>query len=111
MTSPKLIVVLGATGNQGSSVINTYLNQGRYQWKIRGVSRDISSDKAQTLTARGVEMVKGDLNDRSSLNAAFTGAHALFVVSDYWGTFGSLAASTPDPNDPALYLRTAEIQR
>ena len=111
MSSPKSIVVLGATGNQGSSVINSYLDQGHSQWRIRGVSRNTSSDKAQALTKRGVDVVHGDLNDRSSLDAAFAGAHVIFIVSDYLGTFASLAASSSNPNDPSLYLKAAGTEK
>ena len=82
LKSSKLLVVLGATGNQGSSVAHTFLTIPG--WRIRGVSRSPSSDAAQSLSSKGVEIVKGDLNDVDSLVAAFTGANAIYAVTDFW---------------------------
>jgi len=81
MSSQKLIAVLGATGNQGGSVIKTFLEQPQY--KIRGLTRNTSSDKAKALAQNGVEMVAADLEDKASLEAAFADAHIIFIVSDY----------------------------
>ena len=60
MTSKKVVVVFGATGNQGGSVINSILNDPRasQQFSVRGVTRDPSSSKAKSLAARGVECVE-----------------------------------------------------
>lgn len=59
MSSSKLFTVFGATGNQGSSIINSILNhpQLSQEYKLRGITRNVSSDKAKALTDRGVEMV------------------------------------------------------
>lgn len=65
----KTIAVVGATGAQGGSVISTLLAEGTY--KIRGVSRNVLSDKSQALTAQGVEMVQADLDDEAALVKAF----------------------------------------
>jgi len=109
MSSKKLIVVLGATGNQGGSVVNTYLEQP--QWKVRGLTRNTNSDKAKVLAERGVEVVTADLDDKSSLESAFAGAHAIFIVSDYWGTFGALASTAKPEEIDSLYLKVAEIEK
>lgn len=55
----KIITVFGATGNQGGSVINTILSHPELskQFDLRGVSRNLSSDKAIKLKAKGVDMV------------------------------------------------------
>ena len=58
-------------------------------WKIRGISRDPS--KAQSWTDKGVEVVKGDLNDKESLVAAFKGADAIFSNTDFWTQFDNPA--------------------
>ncbi len=89
MTNAKLIVVLGATGNQGGSVVETFLNDPT--WKVRGVTRNQFSAKAQSLLNRGMEVVQADMNEPDSLSAAFKDANALFAVSDFWGIY----------NDPA----------
>jgi uncharacterized protein YbjT (DUF2867 family) len=55
----KLITVLGATGNQGGSVIAQLLNDPSIakEFKIRGITRDTSKPAAQELAKKGVEVV------------------------------------------------------
>jgi uncharacterized protein YbjT (DUF2867 family) len=65
----KLVVVVGATGGQGGSVINRLLADGSY--RLRGITRDIQSKGAQALAAKGVEMVTADLNNQQSIITAF----------------------------------------
>lgn len=65
----KLVVIIGATGGQGSSVLKSLLANPNY--KIRGVTRNTSSPQAQALVAKGVEMVSADANDVESLVGAF----------------------------------------
>lgn len=59
MSNKKLITVFGATGNQGGSVVQIFLNDPklRNDWSVRGVSRNAASDSSKGLTAQGVEMV------------------------------------------------------
>jgi putative NADH-flavin reductase len=64
-----LLTVIGATGTQGASVIDAALKAGTY--KIRAITRNPSSTKAQSLAAQGVEVVAGDLNNEESLVKAF----------------------------------------
>lgn len=109
MTDKKTIVVLGATGNQGGSVVNTLLRDSK--WNIRGVTRNINSEKAKKLASRGVEVVAADLNDRESLDAAFAGAQAIFIVSDFWGIYRDPAnASKPAEGEP-LNLWAARTEK
>ncbi|KAL9102109.1 MAG: hypothetical protein Q9187_009164 [Circinaria calcarea] len=79
----KLIVIIGITGNQGASVADVFLKESG--WKIRGISRN--PDKAKNWTEKGVEIVKGDLNDIDSLISAFKGATAIFGNTDFWQLF------------------------
>ena len=81
----KLIVVVGASGHQGGSVVSTFLSERG--WRIRGLTRNRNSPAAQALSARGVEMVNADLDNVASLTAAFQGAHAIFSVLDFWTGF------------------------
>lgn len=67
--SRKLVVVVGATGGQGGSVVNRLISDDTY--RIRGISRNIQSSGAKDLRARGVEMVSADLNEPESLDVAF----------------------------------------
>jgi uncharacterized protein YbjT (DUF2867 family) len=64
-----IITVIGATGVQGGSVIDAALKSGIY--KARAITRNINSDKAKALAARGVELATADLNDEQSLIKAF----------------------------------------
>ncbi|KJY02551.1 NmrA-like family protein [Zymoseptoria brevis] len=89
MTSKKVIVVFGSTGNQGGSVINTVLSHSELasKYALRGVTRDASSPKSQALASKGVEMVTANVNDPSSLGAAVKGAYGVFAVTDFWSIF------------------------
>jgi uncharacterized protein YbjT (DUF2867 family) len=55
----KVITVFGATGQQGGSVIRTILQDENLskEFKIRGVSRDLSKPQSQALASQGVELV------------------------------------------------------
>jgi hypothetical protein len=81
----KLVVVLGATGGQGNSVIDAFLKDDEYT--VRGVTRQTHSAKAQALTKRGVEMVVGDVHDEKSLAQAFVGAFAIFAMTNFFEPF------------------------
>lgn len=63
-TPSKLLVVFGATGNQGGSVIRSVLADPRTakEFKVRGITRDPSKPNAQALAAKGVEMVSVSLS-------------------------------------------------
>uniref|UniRef100_A0A060TD84 ARAD1D41052p n=1 Tax=Blastobotrys adeninivorans TaxID=409370 RepID=A0A060TD84_BLAAD len=81
--SAKLLVVTGATGNQGGSVINSILRDPELsqKYKIRAVTRNSSSSKAKELALKGVEVVEGDLDDNESINSALKGANVVFAVT------------------------------
>ena len=107
----KLIVVIGATGNQGGSVISTFLKEPG--WKIRGLTRNHKSPSAQALTAKGVEMVNVDLDDITSLVSAFKGAYAIFSMLDFWTGFRDPAnASKLSPGQNMLeWAHDYELQQ
>lgn len=81
----KQICVVGVTGNQGGSVALRFLKDPNY--RVRGLSRDPTSQKAQQLAALGIEIVQAELNDVRSLEAAFRGANLIFSVTQYWEPF------------------------
>jgi hypothetical protein len=56
-------------------------------WKVRGITRSPDSAAAKAQAAKGVELVKGDLDDTESLQSAFTGATAIFLATDFWTIF------------------------
>lgn len=78
-----VLVVLGATGNQGGSVIAHFLSLSPSPYALRAVTRNPSSSKAKSLTSQGVEVVAGDFDDTQSLEAAFSGASIIFSVTDF----------------------------
>lgn len=57
---------------------------------IRAITRNPGSQKAQSLIKRGVKVIKGDLEDASSLQNAFKGSHAIFAVTDFWTMFAQM---------------------
>jgi uncharacterized protein YbjT (DUF2867 family) len=78
-----LLVVFGATGQQGSSVINHVLSDPiiSSKYSLRSVTRDVTKPAAQDLQKKGVEIVPGDLNDPASIHAALRGAHTVFAMT------------------------------
>ncbi|KAH7384597.1 hypothetical protein BKA66DRAFT_416768 [Pyrenochaeta sp. MPI-SDFR-AT-0127] len=96
----KIITVLGATGNQGGSVISALLSHPALalQYSIRGVTRDATKPSAEKLKSKGVELIKADLNDPSSLKSAFNGAFAVFAVTNYWETMSKSTEITQGKN-------------
>ncbi|KAI9709619.1 MAG: hypothetical protein M1812_007667 [Candelaria pacifica] len=78
----KLIVIVGITGTQGASVADVFLQESG--WKVRGITRDPSKPSAKPLTDRGIELVKGNMDDQASLEAAFQGATAIYSITDFW---------------------------
>ncbi|MEU4409182.1 NmrA/HSCARG family protein [Streptosporangium sp. NPDC023963] len=82
----KTVVVLGATGQQGGSVAAALRADG---WAVRAVVRDPSGPRARSLSAAGVETVRGDLADPESLRAAFSDAHGVFSVQPNSGQAGA----------------------
>src|ERR1700733_6035357 len=81
----KLAVIVGATGGQGSSVVKALLKDPSY--KIRGITRNPSSEKGKALSAQGVDVVAADLNDEASLLKAFSGASVIYGVTDFFEPF------------------------
>ncbi|XP_078296253.1 nmrA-like family domain-containing protein 1 isoform X1 [Panthera onca] len=82
MADKKLVVVFGATGAQGGSVARTLLEDGTF--RVRVVTRDPRQRAARELRLQGAEVVRGDQDDEASMELALTGAHATFIVTNYW---------------------------
>lgn len=75
--SEKIILVTGATGQQGGATAKRLLADG---WRVRALVRDPSAEAARALAGAGAELVRGDMGDRSSLDAAAEGVHGVFSV-------------------------------
>ncbi|MBD2260341.1 NmrA/HSCARG family protein [Pseudanabaena sp. FACHB-2040] len=74
----RLILVTGATGNQGSAIARHLLQRGNF--KVRALVRDPNKPAAQALQQAGAELAVGDLNDRASLDRALQGAYGVFSL-------------------------------
>jgi nucleoside-diphosphate-sugar epimerase len=107
-TTKKTIAVVGATGHQGFSVVQTFSSLPN--WHVRALTRDPSSEKAKQLSSLGCEVVQADLNDKASLSRAFEGAHAIFLNTDFWATYRASVLAGDDPDKSAHLGFDTEVQ-
>ncbi|CAG8515102.1 9928_t:CDS:2, partial [Dentiscutata erythropus] len=77
-----LVVVSGATGAQGGSVVNTLLATGKY--RVRALTRNPKSDKAKALVAKGAEVFKADLSIKEDVKNALKGSDIAYIVTDFF---------------------------
>lgn len=75
------ILVVGATGRQGGAVADHLLQRKR---QVRALTRNPEGARARALEKRGAQLVRGDLDDRESIDKAVAGAGAVFSVQDPW---------------------------
>ncbi|KAJ5641799.1 hypothetical protein N7490_005799 [Penicillium lividum] len=115
MSSEKpLLVVLGATGNQGGSLIAHFLSLSPSPYALRAVTRDTSSAKAVSLASQGVEVVAGNFDHPQSLDAAFSGASVIFSVTDFWQSMTNPSLrqeAAASGGSPGFYIRDHEAQQ
>lgn len=109
----QLLVVFGATGNQGGlfqapsecssiyscstgSVIKHVLDDPELssRYDLRGITRDASSPKAKELASSGVEVVSADLDDPSTLPTALKGASFIYALTNTHYTNDTRVAET-----------------
>jgi uncharacterized protein YbjT (DUF2867 family) len=76
MTNNRTILITGVTGQQGGAVAQALEGAG---FHLRGLTRKPDSERAAALARRGVDIVKGDMDDEATLRRALAGA---------WGVFG-----------------------
>ncbi len=73
------IIVCGATGKQGSAVLNSLVDSKKF--KVIALSRNPEGKKALAIKKRGVEVQKADLLNKASLIKAFEHAYGVFGVT------------------------------
>lgn len=73
----KTILVVGATGRQGGSVVDALV---KTDFHVRAMVRDMTTDEAKALQKRGIEMVLANLDDNDSLVHAMDGAYGAFSM-------------------------------
>jgi uncharacterized protein YbjT (DUF2867 family) len=76
-----VVLVSGATGQQGGAIARELLDAG---WRVRAMTRRAEADVARALAQRGAEVVRGDLNDEGSLRRALEGAWGAVGVQNTW---------------------------
>src|SRR5262245_29294833 len=80
--SDRIVVVSGATGQQGGVTIRALAGKG---FKLRVLTRNPGSDAARKVAAdTGAELVTAELDDESSIRAALKGAWGAFGVQNTW---------------------------
>ena len=73
------ILVSGATGKQGGASLRHLREKG---FTVRALTRNSEEPKARALSGHGVELVRGDLDDRASLTRALDGADGVYSVQN-----------------------------
>jgi len=81
MANTRIVLITGATGKQGGAVAHELAGKG---FTLRAMTRKPDSDAAKALAAKGVQIVKGDLDDAASLEKALEGAWGVFGVQNTW---------------------------
>jgi uncharacterized protein YbjT (DUF2867 family) len=71
------ILVTEATGQQGGAVAKLLIQK---KHKVYALTRDTKSHAAQELQAKGVKLIKGDLDDANSLYYALKDIESVFLI-------------------------------
>ncbi|QPF87596.1 NmrA/HSCARG family protein [Bradyrhizobium genosp. L] len=80
VNSERIVLVTGATGQQGGAVYRHLQNKG---YKLRALVRYPDSDKARRLMGHGGDVFQGSLDDPGSLMRAMDGVYGVFSVQTY----------------------------
>jgi uncharacterized protein YbjT (DUF2867 family) len=81
MASDRIVLITGATGQQGGAVLRELAGKG---FTLRAMTRKPESEAARALEQFGAVIVKGDLDDPASLAKALDGAWGVFAVQNTW---------------------------
>ncbi|KAJ2900272.1 hypothetical protein IWW38_000616 [Coemansia aciculifera] len=102
-----LVVVFGATGNQGGSVLRT-LAAHPESYTVRAITRSTKSRTAQELATKypHVQWVEADIENPSSLNRAVANADVVFGVTQF---FQPSVLSAVDTNQDAEFLQGKNV--
>jgi uncharacterized protein YbjT (DUF2867 family) len=77
----EVILMTGATGRQGGAVARCLLKGGH---RVRALTRDPNKPAARALAEMGAEVVRGDLDDRPSVELALAGVYGVFAMQNLW---------------------------
>ena len=78
------VLVAGATGTQGGSVVEHLLSGEYGEFGVHGLTRDASSEAAVALADRGVRIVEGDMTDADRMRELCTDVDAVFCVTTFF---------------------------
>ena len=78
------VLVAGATGTQGSSVVDHLLSGEFGEYDVHGLTRRADSDAARTLESRGVTVLEGNLTDSERMRECCEGVDAVFCVTTFF---------------------------
>lgn len=81
MHNDPLILVTGATGQQGGAVARHLLADG---WRVRALTRNTARPAARALAQLGADVIQGDLEHPDSLSAALADVYGVFAVQTNW---------------------------
>ncbi|PLX27129.1 MAG: nucleoside-diphosphate sugar epimerase [Ignavibacteria bacterium] len=87
MKETKIIAVVGATGAQGGGLVRAILSDPSGEFRVRAITRNAGSEKAQELAALGAEVVEADVDNAESMRKVFDGAYGAFCVTFFWEHF------------------------
>ncbi|KAK2141081.1 hypothetical protein LSH36_1168g00050, partial [Paralvinella palmiformis] len=71
----RIVIVFGATGSQGGSVISSLRTDSGLT--VKAVTKYPESDKAKELSESGIEIITADQDDVDSLKLAINGAYGV----------------------------------
>lgn len=77
------ILVAGATGNQGGSVIDHLLSIDD-TYELYGLTRNVESARAKALADRGVHVVEGDMTDEARMGELCAGMDGVFCLTTFF---------------------------
>jgi uncharacterized protein YbjT (DUF2867 family) len=75
----RIILAAGATGQQGGAVLRRLRERG---FPVRALTRNPDQPQARAFTGHGVEVVRGDMDDESSLTRALDGVYGVYSVQN-----------------------------
>lgn len=120
MADRKVIVVTGATGAQGGGLVRAILDDPSGGFAVRALTRDVNSEKARELSARGAQVMATDIDDPVAVQKAFENAYGAFCVTFFWAHFSpekelaeaaSMAKATKDAGVKHVIWSTLEDTR
>ena len=81
MSKQLIVLVIGATGQQGGSVARQLLDKGHH---VRAFTRDPDSSGARRIESLGANLLIGNMDDRESVIRAAKGVDAVYAMTSFF---------------------------